>query len=274
MLGGVTSTRSDLPSGSTDDADDTADADDAVTAAPHADPAHRWKVLVTVLTLALAVTLVLLLVRVPWPGARPADTSPEVASRDMLVHHEQAVTMSFLVRDATDDADVDTLALDLIKSQAEQQGMFLAWLRAHDVPSTTDVPLMAWMEQGGQHAGAGHSVDPGAGQDSGTPAEQRAALQQAMGMATDDELVRLTTLSGEDAEVLFLQLMTRHHQGGVVMAEEFVRRSDDPELRAVADAVISGQNRELRIMANLLEERGASAEVPEGSGPLTCLARA
>ena len=81
-------------------------------------------------------------------------------------------------------------------------------------------------------------------------------------MATDDELARLTTLSGEDAEVLFLQLMTRHHQGGVVMAEEFVRRSDDPELRAVADAVISGQNRELRIMANLLEERGASAEVP------------
>ena len=217
----------------------------------------------TVLTLALAVTLVLLLVRVPWPGARPADTSPEVGfSRDMLVHHEQAVTMSFLVRDATDDPDVDTLALDMIKGQAEQQGMFLAWLRTHDVPSTTDVPLMAWMEQGGQHAGAGHSVDPDAGQDAGTPAEQRAALQQAMGMATDDELARLTTLDAEDAEVLFLQLMIRYHQGGVVMAEEFVRRSDDQELRAIADAVISGQNRELGIMAHLLEERGASAEVP------------
>jgi uncharacterized protein (DUF305 family) len=230
--------------------------------APPDDPARRWKVLVTVLTLALAVTLLLLLVRVPWPGARPADTSPEVGfSRDMLVHHEQAVTMAFIVRDATDDPDVDTLALDMIKSQAEQQGMFLAWLRAHDVPSTTDVPLMAWMEQGGQHAG-GHSVDPDAGQDAGTAAEQREALLQAMGMASDDELAELSRLRGEDAEVLFLQLMTRHHQGGVVMAEEFVQRSDDPELRVVADAVVSGQNRELGIMANLLEERGASAEVP------------
>ena len=259
----MTSTRSALPAGPTGDADDPGDAGDGTAAAPHADPARRWKVLVTVLTLALAVTLLLLLVRVPWPGARPADTSPEVGfSRDMLVHHEQAVTMSFLVRDATDDPDVDTLALDMIKSQAEQQGMFLAWLRTHDVPATTDVPLMAWMEQGGQHAGAGHSVDPDAGQGTGTPAEQRAALQQAMGMATDDELARLTTLSGEDAEVLFLQLMTRHHQGGVVMAEEFVQRSDDPELRAIADAVLAGQNRELGIMAALLEERGASAEVP------------
>jgi uncharacterized protein (DUF305 family) len=249
----VTTARTDAPSG-------TQDPD--APASPPADPARRWKVLTTVLTMALAVTLLLLLVRVPWPGARPADTSPEVGfSRDMLVHHEQAVTMGFLVRDATDDADVDTIALDMIKSQAEQQGMFLGWLRANDVPATTDVPLMAWMVEGGQHGG-GHEVDPDAVSPDASPAEQREQLQRAMGMASDEELARLSDLRGEEAEVFFLQLMTRHHQGGVVMAEEFVQRSDDPQLREIADAVLAGQNRELGIMANLLQERGATAEVP------------
>lgn len=254
----MTSTRPDAPSGPTPEADD--DLPDGVTSAPPPDPTRPWKVLTTVLTLLLATALVVVLVQVAWPGARPADTSPEVGfSRDMLVHHEQAVTMSFLVRDATDDPDVDTLALDMIKSQAEQQGMFLAWLRAGDVPSTTSVPLMAWMEEGGQHAGTGHVVDPSAGDDAGSPAEQQAQLLQAMGMASDDELGELSRLRGEAAEVLFLQLMTRHHEAAVVMAEEFADRSDDRALREIADAVISGQNRELGIMANLLEERGASA---------------
>ncbi len=256
----MTSTRSDPSSAPVPaaDPDPTRDATDDPAGRSAHDPARPWKVATTALTMLLAAALVVVLVQVAWPGARPADTSPEVGfSRDMLVHHEQAVTMSFLVRDATDDPDVDTLALDMVKGQAEQQGMFLAWLRANDVPSTTSVPLMAWMEQGGQHGG--HVVDPAAGDDATSPAERRALLLDAMGMATDEQLGELSRLRGEEAEVLFLQLMTRHHEAAIVMAEEFVDRSEEPALREIADAVIVGQDRELGIMANLLEERGASA---------------
>lgn len=252
----MTSTRSDPSAAPASPAPD--DVEHGPAPGPAHDAARPWKVATTVLTLLLAAALVVVMVQVAWPGARPADTSPEVGfSRDMLVHHEQAVTMSFLVRDATDDPDVDTLALDMIKGQAEQQGMFLAWLRANDVPSTTSVPLMAWMEQGGEHGG--HVVDPAAGDDATSPAERRALLLDAMGMATDEQLGELAQLRGEEAEVMFLQLMTRHHEAAIVMAEEFVDRSDDPALREIADAVIAGQNRELGIMANLLEERGATA---------------
>ena len=38
------------------------------------------------------------------------------------------------------------------------------------------------------------------------------------GMATDEEMRRLRDARGAEAEVLFLQLMIRHHEGGVVMA--------------------------------------------------------
>ena len=54
----------------------------------------------------------------------------------------------------------------------------------------------------------------------------------AMGMATDDQLSELGRLSGRDAEVLYLQLMYRHHQGGLEMAQAFLDRSDEPDALA------------------------------------------
>ena len=38
------------------------------------------------------------------------------------------------------------------------------------------------------------------------------------GMASPEELNELWTKSGKEFDVLFLQLMIRHHQGGVMMA--------------------------------------------------------
>lgn len=215
-------------------------------------PQRRWRLATAVLGALLVLALVALAV-VALPGPRPGERSPEVGfSRDMIVHHEQATTMAFQVMDASDDPDIHTLGVDLIKSQAEQQGMFLAWLQANDVPSTSAVPLMSWMhETGGDH----HSqMEPPP--TTGTLAEQNAAAMASMGMASEDELLELGTLEGRDAEVLFLQLMIRHHEGGVLMAEDFVAVSEDPALRPIADAVITSQNRELRIMTALLRERG------------------
>ena len=59
-----------------------------------------------------------------------------------------------IVRDATDDPDVDTLALDLIKSQAEQQGMFLAWLRTSLALVVAGVAVDVLAESGDAAAGA------------------------------------------------------------------------------------------------------------------------
>lgn len=219
-------------------------------------PERRWRLVAGVLGALLVAALVALAV-VALPGPRPGERSPEVGfSRDMIVHHEQAITMAFQVLEASEDPSVDTLAVDMIKGQAEQQGMFLAWLRANDVPSTSDVAMMAWMHD----VDGDHHPQMEAPPTTGTLAEQNEAAMAAMGMASEDELVELGTLEGREAEVAFLQLMVRHHRGGVVMAEDFVALSEDPALRPVADAVITGQNRELTIMTNLLAERGASVD--------------
>ncbi|MEU1514937.1 DUF305 domain-containing protein [Streptomyces sp. NPDC005811] len=49
-------------------------------------------------------------------ASTPGTTSAEAGfSHDMAVHHQQAVEMSFIVRDRADDEEVRTLVYDVIK---------------------------------------------------------------------------------------------------------------------------------------------------------------
>jgi hypothetical protein len=64
---------------------------------PGSRPERRWRLATAVLGALLVAALVALAV-VALPGPRPGERSPEVGfSRDMIVHHEQAVTLAFLV---------------------------------------------------------------------------------------------------------------------------------------------------------------------------------
>ncbi|MFD8617228.1 DUF305 domain-containing protein [Streptomyces sp. NPDC059513] len=179
------------------------------------------------------------------PGVDSADAG---FARDMAVHHQQAVEMSFIVRDRTDGEDVRRLAYDIANTQANQRGMLLGWLDLWVLPKVAPggAGPMAWMGHGdghGDHAG-GHG-DGGGG----------AGLMP--GMATEDELTRLGTLRGEEAEVFFLQLMTDHHKGGVSMAEACASRCAVPVEKRLARGMVEGQQSELRLMRDMLAARGA-----------------
>ncbi|MCX5196951.1 DUF305 domain-containing protein [Streptomyces sp. NBC_00249] len=184
-------------------------------------------------------------------GTRPSLYSPDAGfARDMSVHHQQAVEMSFVVRDRTQDEPVRSLAYDIANTQANQRGMMLGWLDLWDLPKVVSgEPPMSWMaapEQGGHTGHAGH----------GAQAAQDGALMP--GMATKEELVRLGAAGGRDAEVLYLQLMTDHHKGGVAMAEACARQCRVPAERALAQGMAEAQQSELTLMADMLKQRGAA----------------
>lgn len=65
----------------------------------------------------------------------------------MAVHHQQAVEMSFIVRDRTDDEDVRRLAYDIANTQANQRGMLLGWLDLWELPKVAPggAGPMTWM---------------------------------------------------------------------------------------------------------------------------------
>ncbi|MER7699541.1 DUF305 domain-containing protein [Streptomyces sp. NPDC096095] len=189
-------------------------------------------------------------------GRVPAASSADAGfARDMAVHHQQAVEMSFIVRDRTDDEDVRRLAYDIANTQANQRGMLLGWLDLWELPKVAPggEDPMAWMADTDGHEHGGHGSG-GAEAASGTDGVLMA------GMASRSELKRLGRLDGEQAEVFFLQLMTDHHKGGVAMADACASLCSVPVEQRLARGMVEGQQSELGLMRDMLAERGAAPQ--------------
>ncbi|MER5355144.1 DUF305 domain-containing protein [Kitasatospora sp. NPDC002551] len=178
----------------------------------------------------------------------PADDSPEAGfARDMSTHHQQAVDLSFIVRDRTSDEPTRTLAFDIINTQANQRGMMMGWLDQWGLTQHSPAKPMAWMAMGGH----GHGADYQAHDGSLMP-----------GMATTTQLAKLRSLSGRDAEVFYLQLMLEHHKGGVEMAQGYVDVARNPAEKRLAESMVAGQTSEIGLITDMLKDRGAAPGVP------------
>ncbi|MFL4903705.1 DUF305 domain-containing protein [Streptomyces sp. MMS24-I2-30] len=169
------------------------------------------------------------------PAAESADAG---FARDMAVHHQQAVEMSYIVRDRTDDEEVRRLAYDIAQTQANQRGTLLGWLDLWGLPKVSAKPPMTWMGMGDMPPGQDGALMPG--------------------MATNTDLKKLGTLSGKRAEVFYLQLMTDHHKGGVHMAEGCAARCTVGAEKRLAEGMVASQQSEIELMAGMLKDRGAA----------------
>lgn len=199
----------------------------------------RWRLLAGAVVIAVVSAVAGALLAAP---DRPGDASAEAGfSRDMSVHHTQAVQMAVAVRDNTTDAEIRLLALDITLTQQNQIGRMQDWLIQWGLPLTGTRPSMAWMS--GHHTGGDGG---GSGQAAPMP-----------GMATAAELRTLQTSRGKAAEVLFLTLMIRHHRGGVDMAEAVLARTGRQDVQDLASSIVNSQQSEIDFMQELLRQRGA-----------------
>lgn len=186
----------------------------------------------------------------------PADSAPSTTSaeagfaRDMMTHHHQAVEMSLLIRDRTDDEDVRLLAFDIATAQGHQEGQMFGWLEVWGLPQAESEPSMTWMSRPTLD-GAGHDHG-GDGDAAHTPGDPMP------GLATSQQIAELTALEGEQAEVLFLELMIEHHRGGVDMANAILQRSDERVVTKLAKGMVVVQDKEIDLMQDMLEERRSS----------------
>ncbi|SOE27249.1 DUF305 domain-containing protein [Streptomyces sp. OK228] len=168
-----------------------------------------------------------------------ADSADAGFARDMAVHHQQAVEMSYIVRDRTDNVEVRRLAYDIAQTQANQRGMLLGWLDLWELPKVSSDAPMTWMGMGDMASGKDGALMPG--------------------MATNTEMKKLNTLNGKQAEVFYLQLMTDHHKGGIHMAEGCVAKCTVGVEKKLAQGMVDAQQSEIQLMADMLKERGAKA---------------
>jgi uncharacterized protein (DUF305 family) len=201
-----------------------------------------------VLLVGAAIGMLITLATVGKTDVPNADSVDVGFAQDMSAHHLQAVTMATFVRDHTADIEVKTLAFDIESTQKTQVGMFAGFLQLWEQPESRppDRQAMSWM------AGSGGMHDMG-----GMQMQGMAPAQLMPGMATQEELARLRRASGKDLDVFFLQLMIRHHTGGLSMAQYGEAHAATPALRNLAHTIVAGQTSEVAYMKNMLNARGA-----------------
>jgi uncharacterized protein (DUF305 family) len=180
----------------------------------------------------------------------PSNISAEAGfARDMQTHHNQAVEMAFIIRDATDDDDIRLVAYDIATSQASQAGQLYGYLTEWNLPQASPEPAMTWMTRPSL-TGLEHTHDAAAaGSSAHTPGDPMP------GLATPEQIAELSSLTGVEAERLFLTLMIAHHKGGIEMAEALLERSDYPSVTALAQGVVTVQTTEISVMEAMLAER-------------------
>lgn len=180
----------------------------------------------------------------------PGSSTPEPGpvdigfSQDMSVHHLQAVEMASWERDHTTDPVLAQIATDIEKTQNNQVGQMQGWLALWDAPALPIGGYMAWMAD--VPGGHGHT-EPGTGVVSVMP-----------GMASSAELAALRAATGPSLDVLFLQLMLRHHQGGAEMLGHAAQHAAVPQVRSLAAQMLGSQAAETEYLRQLLVARGGT----------------
>ncbi|MEV6428123.1 DUF305 domain-containing protein [Nocardia sp. NPDC051463] len=180
--------------------------------------------------------------------AAPILTSVEVGfAQDMTAHHQQALIMVQRL-DRGADPTVVRLAQQLADAQRIEIGTMLGWLRLANETPLSPHP-MAWMHTEGL-APHQHSV--------ATRDNEQAPPDAAMpGMATMSELDALAIARGRDAAILFLQLMFRHHQGGLTMSQAADRLLRAGPVEESARSMFQSQSQEVGVISVLLTQLGA-----------------
>ncbi len=163
-------------------------------------------------------------------------------AQDMSVHHRQAVLMAGLARDRSTDPAIRLIAFDIETNQLQQIGQMQGWLSLWNAAPLPTGRYMTWM--------AGTPSMPGMAH--GTP-----GLATMPGMASAADLQRLQASSGGPFDVLFLQLMLRHHQGGTPMAQYAAGHAESAQVRNLAEKMVVSQGAESDYLAQLIAQRGA-----------------
>ncbi|GHJ50047.1 DUF305 domain-containing protein [Catellatospora sp. TT07R-123] len=167
----------------------------------------------------------------------PADDSAAAGfARDMSSHHAQAVAMGMIAADRATSPAVRSLGADIALTQQSQIGMMRQWLRDWGLNVNTAAKPMAWMPDA--NGGVEGNLMPG--------------------MATPEEMTALDKATGRDVDRLFLQMMIKHHLGGVHMVDGVLAATDQPDVVWLAGSMKAGQQGEIAAMQQLQQVLGFS----------------
>lgn len=170
-------------------------------------------------------------------GSEPAHNDVDTGFlQDMRTHHEQAVLISYIYRSRDDiDPGLSTIARSIITGQNIEIGRMIQMLRdLGETEANETGTSMSWMNMVAED-------------------------DQMPGIASEAELAELASADGRAADELFVELMSKHHLGGIEMAEFEIEFGEYDEAIRMARSMAGAQTAEIDEMLGRL---AASGEQP------------
>jgi uncharacterized protein (DUF305 family) len=173
-----------------------------------------------------------LLISTVYAVTRSQPMSFDAQFIDMMVpHHQGAVEMAKVAQQRAEHPEIAQMAEAIITAQENEIGQMkawrLAWFGSDETPSMERMPMMPGM-------GGGHAAHGGGG---------------TMDMAADVEALRNTP---EPFDKAFIEAMIPHHQSAIDAAKAAESRAERAEIKELAEAIITDQQREIEQMQQWL----------------------
>jgi uncharacterized protein (DUF305 family) len=176
----------------------------------------------------------------------PADTKaklPPVTPKDvefmqgMIHHHAQAVEMTALIGERTQNKEIRLLGARISQSQTDEINFMKRWLAMRGEKTSMAMPKMNDKSMSGHH----HHEE-----------------MLMPGMLSKEQMEALRKASEAEFDRLFLTGMIQHHEGALVMVDELFKTpgaGQEAQLFNFATDVDSSQRAEIRIMQTILGEK-------------------
>lgn len=155
-------------------------------------------------------------------------SSPNAASQpydlqfiDTMTHHHQgALDMAKVAVAKTNNQELKAFAQKIIKDQEKEIAQMKDWREK-------------WY--------------------SGKPAAmnmEMPGMNEGMKMMMGDEMKKFEAATGKEFDLMFLDMMTPHHQGAITMGREALTKAEHPEIKTLANQIIKAQEAEIKQMAD------------------------
>ncbi|MEU0543619.1 DUF305 domain-containing protein [Nocardia sp. NPDC005978] len=143
----------------------------------------------------------------------------------MYPHHAQAVDMAAMVPSRSQNPELIALAASVEQAQTPEMQQITALLTAFGkgAPSAT----------AGGHAGHGGMS----------------------GMMTEAQMTELQGLTGVEFDRMWMRMMIEHHEGAITMANAELTDGVNPDAKAMAKAIVTGQQTEIDQMRTMLGQK-------------------
>ena len=136
----------------------------------------------------------------------------------MVPHHEGAVEMAEVALERAEHPEIKEIAEDIVSSQRAEIGMF-GEIREREYGSAESTTEMSEQDM------------------------------QAMGMSDPEKLAQAAPF-----DRAFIDGMVPHHESAIAMAEVAREETEDPEIRRIAEDIVSAQEREIAQMKQWRQE--------------------